>query len=606
MPTWINPRSHNKIKTTKINCSIVLLLQLFLQNAIGFIFNFLLFLVYDKSMDLFLNFTAIVLLATVLSIVMRLLRQPLVLGFILTGILIGPHAFHFLQTKEYIELFSKIGITILLFIVGLNLSPQVIKEVGKVSLWGGLGQIVIAALVGFVIALFLGIGIVPALYIGLAVTFSSTIIILKMLSDKGDLPKLHGKITVGILLVQDLVAIVTLVFISSFASTQSSSLSMTLIILFTKAVSVGVIIYLISKYLLQFILSAIAESSELLFLFSVAWGLGLASIFYLLGFSVEVGALLAGVSLSVTPFADGIASRLKPLRDFFIILFFILLGSEMVLSSLQYILVPALILSLFVILGKPLIVFLLLNLMGYKTRQGFYVGVSLGQVSEFSLIVIALGLQVGHIHDDVVSLITLTALITIAISSYLIGYAEKIYPKISSFLKAIELNKQTNAPQPREAHHELVLFGYDRVGHDFVDAFSKLDKEYLVVDYNPSLIRQLESANMPFKYGDVEDVEFLQEMQLQHIKLCVSTIPNVKINSLLIQTVRAVNKDAIIIVRTGEVEDAKKLYELGATYVVMPHYLGAQYATNMISRLGLDAKGFAEEREKHLKHIHKK
>lgn len=555
-------------------------------------------------MELFLQFTTIVVLATILSLLMRLLKQPLVVGYIITGILIGPQFFNLDRSHDYIELFSKIGITILLFIVGLNLSPKVIKEVGKVSFIGGLGQIALTALYGGFLSMALGLNLVQSLYIGIGLSFSSTIVILKLLSDKGDLPKLYGKITIGFLLVQDLVAIATLLFVSSFGLHHEVFLQ-TSFFLLAKLAGLSITLFLLSKYFFPHAIDALAESQELLFLFSITWGLGLASIFYVMGFSVEVGALLAGVSLAVTPFADGIASRLKPLRDFFIVLFFVLLGSQMAVDSISQVIVPAIILSVFVLVGKPLIVFLLLNLLGYKTRQGFQVGVALAQISEFSLILATLGLTTGQLDAQTVSLITLVALITIPGSSYLISFSEPLYSRLERLLKRLEINHSRNNTNLLDTQHELVLFGFDRVGHDFVEAFRKLDKDYLIVDYNPDMINHLETADLPFRYGDVEDSEFLQELQLEKIKLCVSTIPNVKVNSLLIKHIREANKHTIIIVRAREVEDAKTLYELGATYVVMPHYLGAKYATHMITKIGLDPKGFEEEREKHLIHISK-
>ncbi|MGI8419093.1 MAG: cation:proton antiporter [Candidatus Levyibacteriota bacterium] len=557
-------------------------------------------------MELFLQFTIIVVLATVLSLVMRFLKQPLVVGYILAGIIIGPQFLHLVKSTDYIELFSKIGITILLFIVGLNLSPKIIKEVGKVSLLGGLGQIILTAFYGALISMALDMSFIHALYIGICLSFSSTIIILKLLSDKGDLPKLYGKITIGFLLVQDLVAIGLLLVVSSFTDAPHGDSMQMLFLLLGKLFIMGTVIFLISKYVFPKTIQYLAQSQELLFLFSITWGLGLASVFYLLGFSVEVGALLAGISLSVTPFADGIASRLKPLRDFFIILFFILLGSQMMLNTISQIIVPALILSLFVLVGKPFIVFILMNMLGYKTRQGFQVGVALAQVSEFSLILATVGLTVRHLDQTTVSLITLTALISIAGSSYLISYSEFLYVRLEKILKHLEINNSNKNMQSSESQHQLVLFGFDRVGHDFVETFQKLEKDYLVVDYNPDMIADLETAQMPFRYGDVEDREFLQELQLQNIKLCVSTIPNVKVNALLIKYIRAINKKAIIIVRARELEDAKRLYEHGATYVLMPHYLGAKYATHMITRLGLDERQFQEEREKHLIDINKR
>jgi Kef-type K+ transport system membrane component KefB len=556
-------------------------------------------------MELFLEFTAIVILATVLSIILRILKQPLVVGYIFTGIILGPHILNIVHTTSYIELFSKIGITILLFIVGLNLKPSVIREVGKVSLFGGLGQIIITTILGFGLSLLLGITFLHSLYIGLALSFSSTIIILKLLSDKDDLPKVYGKVTVGFLLIQDLVAILALLFISSFAGAQHQDLVQTTTFLFLKLFIAGLSVYLISKYLITHAIHHLAQSQELLFLFSIAWGLGLASVFYLIGFSVEVGALIAGVSLSVTPFADSIASRLKPLRDFFIVLFFILLGSNLELTNISGLLLPTILLSLFVLIGKPLIVFYLMNVLGYKTKQSFQTGISLAQVSEFSLILVTLGLSTGILDDSTVTIITLTALITIAGSSYFILYSDEIFPYLEKKLKQLEIVHSVSSDQTEKVTSEIALFGFDRVGHDFIEAFEKLNKKYVVVDYNPEMIQQLENSTIPFKYGDVEDVEFLRELQLKKIKLCVSTIPDIKVNILLIKKIKEENADAIIIVRAREVHEAKILYNLGATYVVMPHYLGAKYATSMIKRIGLNSKGFKEEREKHFDYLNK-
>jgi len=556
-------------------------------------------------MELFLEFTSIVIIASIVAIVIRILNQPLVVGYIFTGILLGPLFFNVVHTTDYIDLFSKIGITILLFIVGLNLKPNIIKEVGKVAIIGGLGQILLTIVFGILIALLLGLSLLHSLYIGIALSFSSTIIVLKLLSDMDDLSKVYAKISVGFLLIQDLVAILALLFISSFSGAQHLPLIQTGLFLTLKLLVAGLCVYLVTKYIISHAIHYIAHSQELLFLFSIGWGLGLASMFYLLGFSVEVGALIAGVSLSVTPYADSIASRLKPLRDFFIVLFFILLGSNLVIANVSELLFATIIFSLFVLIGKPLIVFFLMNVLGYSTKQSYQTGLSLAQVSEFSFILATLGLTLGHVDKSTVTLITLTGLITIAGSSYFILYSDEIYPFLEKLLKKIEIVHTRKTIANKELEPELILFGYDRVGRDFVEAFKKLDKTYLVVDYNPELIEELEEARMPYEYGDVEDVELLDELQLNKIKLCVSTIPDVKINSLLIQKIKEVSDHAIIIVRARETDEAKMLYELGATYVVMPHYLGAKYATAMIKRIGLDVKGFKDEREKHLAYVHK-
>ena len=232
--------------------------------------------------------------------VMRILRQPLIIGYILSGIILGPFFLGFLPGIEAIDVFSEFGIAFLLFIMGLYLSPKVIKEVGKVSVIAGLGQIFLTALIGYLISILLSFSIITSLYIAIVLTFSSTIIILKLLSDKNDLENLYGKISIGFLLVQDFIAIIVLIFISSLSSGGDffSSIGLTLL----KGTALVLILVLISVYVLSRFQNFFAKSQELLFVFSIAWGLGIASAFYYIGLSIEIGALVAGVLLSVSPY----------------------------------------------------------------------------------------------------------------------------------------------------------------------------------------------------------------------------------------------------------------------------------------------------------------
>ncbi|HEX8931681.1 MAG TPA: cation:proton antiporter, partial [Patescibacteria group bacterium] len=319
-------------------------------------------------MNSFLELATIVFIATVVSVIMRLLKQPLIVGYLLAGVLAGPYFFNALHTKEFIEILSKVGVTILLFIVGLNMSPKIIKEVGKVSLLTGVGQVVVTTIFGYFAARALGIGSTPALYIAVGLTFSSTIIVLKLLSDKGDLTKLYGRVSIGFLLVQDILAAIVLIFVSSFSGSHQISLPLSLFIIALKSIQVAILLYLITTYLLPYFMKFVAFSQELLFLFSIAWGLTLASLFYLYGFSAEIGALVAGVCLSVTPYAYEIGSRLKPLRDFFIVLFFVLIGSQLEIRVIPQIIVPAIVLSGFVLLIKPIIMHFIMHIFGFKSK----------------------------------------------------------------------------------------------------------------------------------------------------------------------------------------------------------------------------------------------
>ncbi len=554
-------------------------------------------------MEIFLELATIVFIATAVSVLMRLLKQPLIVGYILSGILVGPSALNALHTTAFIDTLSRMGITILLFVVGLHMSPKVIKEVGKVSLLTGIGQVVVTAIVGYFIALTLGFAKTPALYISIGLTFSSTIIVLKLLSDKGDLNKLYAKITIGFLLTQDVIAALILIIIPIIAGGSNTNSYVTFGVLILKAIQIGLLLYLVTKYLLPRFIKFLANSQELLFLFSICWGLAMSSLFYLYGFSAEIGALVAGVTLSVTPYAYQIGSRLKPLRDFFLVLFFVLTGSHIHLGTLSSIIVPAIVFSLYVLIGNPIIMMVIMRLLGYPRKTAYLAGLTVSQISEFSLILAAVGFSMGHLTENQFSLMTLIGLVTITGSTYFMLYANDLYPHVEKWLKKLEFMKTKLEKSTQEETYDVLLFGFDRVGHDFVNLFKKLNKDYLVIDFNPHLIREMEQHAIPCRYGDAEDVEFLQELGLSNVKMCVSTIPDFKANLQLLKKVRQASHSAIVILLSHNIEEAVALYKNGASYVMLPHYLSAKHTVHMIDKFGFDKKEFDEEKEKHLAYI---
>ena len=518
-------------------------------------------------MNIFVEISLIIFIATAISFFVRFLRQPMIVGYILSGIILGPYFLNLIQSTQYIEVFSKLGIAILLFIVGLNLKPDIIREVGKVSFFAGIGQIVITSVFSFFLMKFLGLSNLASFYCAAAITFSSTIIVLKLLSDKGDLEKLYGKISTGFLLMQDIIATLVLLGVSIFGSASgvSNIFSFTLFVVI-KCVALFFILYIISKYVLPKLSSFLTKSQEMLFLFSITWGIGLAAVFYVFGFSLEIGALAAGVALSSFHFSQEISSRLKPLRDFFILLFFVMLGSQMVFSDIGKVILPAIVISIFVLIVKPLIVLLLMNLMGYKSRTSFASGVAMAQISEFSLILIALGFSLGHVSSEVVSLITLVGIITIAGSTYLILYSEKIYDYFKSILHAIEFRKSPkylDENNPKDP--EMIIFGYDRTGYDFVKIAEKLKSDYLVVDFNPVAIKKLEDQKIPFRFGDAEDIDFLSEIGFHKAKIIVSTVPDFKTNLNLVSYYRNHNPKGIIIAISRNIKHTRLCAALRCT-----------------------------------------
>ncbi len=560
-------------------------------------------------MEFFFEITIIVFIAVLFGAIMRLLRQPLIVGYVLTGVAVGPYVFNLLKSTSDIEIFSTIGISILLFIVGIHLNPEIIKEVGVTSFLTAVAEFIITSIAGFFVARALGFNDVSAAYSSIALAFSSTIIVMKLFSDKKCLTKLHGKIVLGMLLVEDFIAALILIVASLNVSTASTGadISHIFLALLFKGVIIAIILFIISKYLLPRLSNFFASSAELLFLFSIAWGLGLSSLFSIIGFSAGIGALVAGATFSVSPFAEEISSRLKPLRDFFIMLFFVLLGSKISLLIDTSVIYPSILLSLYVLVVNPIIVFFVMNLLGYKKRTSFLVAITASQISEFSLILVALGASNGQINDKIVSTVTLVFVFTVVISTYLVLYSEKIYEKFRKIIGFFELRHgQKEEKTFIDKDFDMILFGYHRVGEDFVKAAKHIGAKFFAVDFNPSAISRLQREGVPFKYGDADDVEFLKEINVSDAKMIVSTIPDFETNLLITKTYRAENQSGILITMSHDVNQAKKLYLAGATYVVMPHYLGANQASKMIEKYGFDVEFFDKERNAHLVHLEKR
>jgi Kef-type K+ transport system membrane component KefB len=554
-------------------------------------------------MEIFIELSIVIIIATLVSVVMKLFKQPLVVGYILSGIIAGPYVLGVLQSVEQIEIFSKIGISILLFIVGLALSPKIIREVGKVSLITGLGQVVFTSIIGFFICLYLGFGVVESLLIAIAITFSSTIIVLKLLSDRGDSNKLYGRVATGFLLVQDVVATIVLLIVSTLGSEVAvgSSVIMTLLFTFLKGLVMTLVLFYVGKRILPRLSPFFASSQEFLFLFALAWGFGMSTLFYLIGFSIEIGALIAGIALSLSPFSYEISSKMKPLRDFFILLFFILLGGSLTVSDVSQLAISSIVLSFFILIGNPLIVYLLMSAEGFKSRTSFQAGLTVAQISEFSLILMTMALSLGLVSKEAMSLVTVVGLITIAGSTYLIMYSDGIFSSLAPLLKKIELRRGRGIREKdNEESFEIVLFGFGRVGLDFVDLFKNLKSQFLVVDFNPERMSVLEEEKIPHRFGDAEDVEFLDTLNLKKTKLIVSTIPDFETNALILGHAKAENPEIIFVVVANDLGTARALYDVKATYVITPHHLGAEHAGNVIRESMFDLNSYQKLGEAHL------
>lgn len=551
-------------------------------------------------MSHFVEFSLLIALAAAVAVFMRFIKQPLIIGYIITGLIAGTFFTGIVESGETLSLFSEIGIAILLFLVGLHLHPKTVKEFGSVSLITGIGQVVFTSVIGFLICLALGLGTIPSIYVGVGLAFSSTIIILKLIGDKGDIDSLYGRISIGFLLVQDLIAILIL-FTLPLVATGDLSVG-TIALMLLKGTILLAALYFVSHTIIPRVGTFLARSQELLFLFTIAWGLGISAVFLMAGFSIESGALVAGISLATLPSRREMSARLTPLRDFFIIMFFILLGAQMDFGNILSLLPPALILSALVLIGNPLILMAIMGMLGYKKKTSLQTGFTVAQISEFSLIVIALGAKIGHLSDEVVSLVTLVGLITIFGSTYLVSYSDVIYLKLEKYLSIFEKKKTRNDSDEHE-HYDVILIGAGRIGTNFQESFAKKGISHLIVDYNPDIIEELGKRGFNTAYGDAENLTFLEDLNLREAKMIISTIPDAEINANIFNVARHVQPDSIVLAVAKEEKDAHKLYDQGVDYVLMPHLLGGQHASELFEQHLFAREGYDMIRHHHLNEL---
>ncbi|MDQ5952078.1 MAG: hypothetical protein QG626_205 [Patescibacteria group bacterium] len=531
--------------------------------------------------ELFLEFAAVIVMTGVVSILAHKLRQPLIVAYILTGVLVGPSMLGFTQSFEIFQALSSVGIAFLLFIVGLNLNWRNVKDVGGVALAAGVGQVSVTSAAGFGLAQLLGFDLVTSAFLGVAFAFSSTIIIVKLLTDKEDIDRLHGRIAVGILLVQDLIAMMLLLLLAAYA--DGGSLVTVLTGSLVKGLLVVAVLAAFAKFIIPHLFRYAATSQELLFLVALSWCFAVASALQLMGFSLEIGALLAGISLSGTGFQHEIEAKIRPLRDFFLVLFFVMLGTQLVASDLAQFTLPIVAFSLLILVGNPIILVIIMRLMGYHPRTGFLAGTTMAQVSEFSFILIAGGISLGLLDDHLTTLVTMVALITIAGSSYMIASNERVYEWVAQFLPGLkrrgEDEHDNEGPAP-----EVVLLGFDKMGKKILPQVEELTDDFLVLDFNPAVIEELEHAGIRAVYGDAGNEEVMKFIRADQARMVISAIPDMAVNEDILDFLTHHKTKATIIVTVKSSADAARCYALGATYVIVPTALGGEHFAELLKK----------------------
>ncbi|UYV38300.1 cation:proton antiporter [Rhodobacteraceae bacterium D3-12] len=543
----------------------------------------------------FTEIAALLVMAAVIGFIGIILRQPLIVSFIVVGLIAGPSALDVVRSDEQISLLSELGIAVLLFLVGIKLDVKLIRSLGAVSLLTGLGQVAFTSIFGFLIGLALGLSAITSLYVAVALTFSSTIIIVKLLSDKREIDSLHGQIALGFLIVQDLVVVLAMIVLSAVgigaAGDGHGGGSVTMVL--GAGVAMVALVILFVRYIADPLTERLAHVPELLVIFAIAMAAMFAATGDIVGLGMEVGGLLAGVALASTPYRETIAARLASLRDFLLLFFFIALGSTLDLSLLGTHVTGAIIFSLFVLIGNPLIVLVIMGALGYRNRTGFLAGLTVAQISEFSLIFVAMGVSLGHVQEDVLGLVTMVGLVTIAASTYMITYSHQLYAVFERFLGVFERKGTPREPSEAGAHrnegHKVIIFGLGRFGTAIGIRLQKRGIKALGVDFNPLAIRRWRELGLETEFGDATDPEFVAELPLPHAEWIVATVPihptglsHEDTRTTLIQLTRTSGFCGRIAVASHQPRDTEELLASGADLVLEPFQDAADRAVELL------------------------
>ncbi|RPJ66123.1 sodium:proton exchanger [Alteromonas sediminis] len=544
----------------------------------------------------FYEFTVLLSIAAVAAFIGQWLKQPIIVAFIAVGILVGPSGLDTVHSDDSIALLAQLGIAILLFLVGLKLDVKLIRKLGFVALATGLGQVIFTSVVGFFLCLALGFDAITSLYVSIALTFSSTIIIVKMLSDKREVDSLHGRIALGFLIVQDVVVVIALVVLSAIGVGQASDSSLTQLFsqIILGAIVMLMIVFLFIRYIANVITKAAARSSELMLVFAVGLACLFATLGHLLGFSKELGGLLAGVALASTPYRESIVTKLSSLRDFLLLFFFIALGSQIDLSALGEHLFAAIVLSVFVLIGNPIIVMIIMGILGYRRRTGFLAGLTVAQISEFSLIFVAMGIAIGHLHNSAIGLVTLVGLITIALSVYMIANSHRLYDLLSPWLRVFEREntfRESNTGEETETNtdFEVLVCGAGRYGSKIIDQLSNTGYALGVVDFNPEKYEYWRQREIPCFYGDLSDDEFISTLPLKQLKWLVVTLPRDGLGSRfedprkrLLLALQLHGFKGKLAMASEQEQDANSLSQMGVDLVLSPFSHAANEAVRLL------------------------
>ena len=522
------------------------------------------------DLTLLLDLGFIVVTAAVFALLGKLVKMPSIVAYIIAGVVLGP-CLSIVELNYSLELISELGIGLLLFLVGLELSFQKIKDLGRVALVLGSLQVLLTSLGGFALARLMGFAPMEALFLAATVTFSSTVVVIKLLDQKGATSRLFGRIAISLFLAQDIVIILAMTLLSGLGKSQGIELpevGMGLAIALIGMLALLFVSLLASRFILPRPFEWAARSPDTVFIWALCWCFLMVLLAHQLHLSIEVGAFLAGIAIAQLPIHEDLHRRLHPLMTFFVAVFLVTLGVKMDITALSEIWLYALGLSVFVIFVKPLIVFLILCRLRYSEYTAFQAATASGQVSEFAFILLGLAAGAGLIEGVIVSLGALVGILTIAASSYFIIYSEPLY----AFFRDYRLLKVFRAKQAAdvELHHSylghVIVVGMNTLGREIVKQLATRGEQVLAIDTDPRKLEGL--GEVATLIGNVEYESMIEEIGLRKARLVISALQIEDTNHLLAYRCRSAGVPCAI--HAFDLCVIDDLLELDTAYMFMP------------------------------------
>jgi Kef-type K+ transport system membrane component KefB len=537
--------------------------------------------------DILIQIAIAIIAATMGGLLAKILRQPLILGYLAAGVVVGPlEGFNFVDAHA-IEPIAELGLILLLFMIGLEIDLRKLAKTGTATVAVGVGQFAICVALGLLVAPLIGFDGLDAAYIAIAAALSSTMIVVKILYDKAELDTEPGRITLGILVFQDLWAIA---FLALQPNLQDPDLFI-LLLSVLKGAGLVAFAFVMSGWVLPPVFRSAAKSPELMLIGALGWCFTMVFASAELELSREMGALIAGVSLSTFPYNLNVISKVISLRDFFLTLFFVTLGAQIPAPS-GALLTAALALSAFLILSRFLSVTPILHFLKQGNRVAFIPALNVSQISEFSLVICTLGIAYGQIGENVRVVVILTFAITSVLSTYALTYNYEIFRALNPLLKRLGLRDLDHENLPAgETDHDITLLGLYRDGssliHELLVRDASLRSRIAVIDFNPRVKERLERASIHSIYGDISHRDTLHHAHIEDSKVLVSTVPDAMLrgtsNARLLEELRTLAPNAVHIVTADDFGLARQLYEEGAGFVYIPRLMGAGQLAEVVT-----------------------